>query len=274
MRLLIALFVVSCSLSAFAQDHAPVWLSLAEDNSFVVSSPGFTTAGLNFKSASGSLRPIPPGGNDAPAAPFTTFLSNDPNHITYVAPKALGAADVTIAGSIKLASGWDESVGGRDIVFEWGDGPTVVPVPLPFDFYDGGVTPGLPNVSVSGRTMLFDGFTSPTIRSFTFSSTDGVLGELDIPDSWSVITNSDSTVSFTSDQGIDLDLLSQMELGWAASVDNAVFVSFELDTGVNYGPFALSSSVPEPASATTALLGAVLVATLRRRSRQLRLSPN
>ncbi len=42
-------------------------------------------SGLNLKSLSGSLIPIPPGDTTAPADPFTFLLANSPSHISFAA---------------------------------------------------------------------------------------------------------------------------------------------------------------------------------------------
>jgi|GEM_PF-1973726 len=89
-------------------------------------------AGLDFISPGGGLipSPDPPG-----ASPFTFFLANTANQVTY---GNLGST-VTISNGSTLELGVGALAGTSDIQAFWGDGPT----PVPFSITGGGTSLGL-----------------------------------------------------------------------------------------------------------------------------------
>ncbi len=95
----------------------------AEGGNITVTASGdVAAAGLDFTSASGSLVPAP--GTDA--APFTFFLSNTANQVTY---GNLGN-NVTFADGSSTELSVGAAAGADDIVAAWGNGATPVAFPV------------------------------------------------------------------------------------------------------------------------------------------------
>ena len=87
----------------------------------VFASQPVETAGLDFQSAAGRLIPVP----DPPgASPFTFFLSNTRNQITW---GNLGST-VTLDGAFNTQAGYGGDPAG-DLEAFWGDGPNPVSIP-------------------------------------------------------------------------------------------------------------------------------------------------
>lgn len=122
----LALILIShiCSPSLFGQTitaEVPIgggFIAIAATNGDV------RTAGLDFQSASGGLIPVA-GGRDA--SPFTFFLSNTPNQVTY---GNLGSNVEFANGSCTSLSVGAEA-GTRDIQWFWG---SAFPVAQPIEF--------------------------------------------------------------------------------------------------------------------------------------------
>lgn len=101
-------------------------------------------AGLDFTSASGGLIPAP--GTDA--SPFTFFLANTPNQVTY---GNLGSS-VTFASGSTTALSVGATAGTADIVAAWGDGAN----PVAFEVSAaGGEEPAPVSADLSGLTAIF-----------------------------------------------------------------------------------------------------------------------
>jgi len=107
-------------------------------------------AGLDFTSASGSLIPAP--GTDA--TPFTFFLSNTANQVTY---GNLGNS-VTFADGSSTTLSVGATAGADDIVAAWGDGPNPVAFPV------GPSTPVIPEPA-SGTLLMLAGLFGLALRS-------------------------------------------------------------------------------------------------------------
>jgi|GEM_PF-1589311 len=126
-----------------------VQISVNEDGFFVVEGNGAAVAGLDFNSASGSLRPAIAGKSlstfldqgvtssaiegfsQAGAEPFQFFLANTSTQITIA---NLGW-NVTVTDPIVLNFGY-ESTGARDLLVSFGDGPTAVPAFVDEELFD------------------------------------------------------------------------------------------------------------------------------------------
>ena len=88
----------------------------------VIASEPVEAAGLDFQSPAGRLVPVP----DPPgASPFTFFLSNTANQITW---GNLGSS-VTIDGELATEAGYTGDPTG-DLELFWGDGATPVAFPV------------------------------------------------------------------------------------------------------------------------------------------------
>jgi|GEM_PF-2150451 len=85
-----------------------------------------STAGLDFQSPDGNLIPVP---NEIGAAPFTFFLSNTPNQVTY---GNLGGRVTFAAGSVTEMS-VEARAGADDIQWFFGTGPGGGPIAGRFD---------------------------------------------------------------------------------------------------------------------------------------------
>ena len=108
----------------------PVSGSINADGFIVVNAnPPVEAAGLDFQSAAGLLVPV--AGDDA--TPFTFFLSNTANQITW---GNLGST-VTIDGDLVTGAGYTGDPSSGDLQTFWGDGPT----PVAFAVSAGAVEP-------------------------------------------------------------------------------------------------------------------------------------
>ena len=96
----------------------------AEGGNITVTAAGgdVVAAGLDFTSEGGNLVPAP--GTDA--TPFTFFLANTPNQVTY---GNLGSA-VTFADGSSTVLSVGAKAGATDIEGTWGDGATPVAFPV------------------------------------------------------------------------------------------------------------------------------------------------
>lgn len=96
----------------------------AEGGNITVTAEGgdVAAAGLDFTSASGGLIPAP--GTDA--APFTFFLANSANQVTY---GNLGT-NVTFADGSSTELSVGATAGTDDVIAAWGNGATPVAFPV------------------------------------------------------------------------------------------------------------------------------------------------
>ena len=121
-------FVFATSLVAQAQVSGEI----RDGKIVVISSEPVQAAGLDFQSPAGNLVPVP----DPPgSSPFTFFLSNTANQITW---GNLGTS-VTIDGELPTEAGYNGSPEG-DLKTFWGNGP--MPVEFSTVIPGGGTTDG------------------------------------------------------------------------------------------------------------------------------------
>lgn len=150
--LLSALAIVSMT-ALFAQ--AQVTGTINDDGFVVVTAETpVEAAGLDIISAGGLLVPVE--GTDA--SPFTFFLSNTPNQITW---GNLGTT-VTLEGDLVTGAGYTGDDPAGDLTAAWGNGPT----PVAFPVTAGTVEPPVGNEVVP----------EPTAGLLTVFAALGVLG--------------------------------------------------------------------------------------------------
>jgi len=103
---------------------SPIFAEVREGTVVLFASEPIKAAGLDFQSPSGRLTPVP---NPPGASPFTFFLSNTPNQITW---GNLGST-VTLDGVFNTRAGYNGDP-ADDLVLFWGNGPvpTAMPVSL------------------------------------------------------------------------------------------------------------------------------------------------
>jgi len=92
-----------------------------EETIVVIADEPVAVAGLDFVSQEGRIVPSP--GTDA--SPFTFFLANNPNQVTF---GNLGS-NVTLVGELALSIGYRGDPDG-DLTAAWGDGPRPVNLPI------------------------------------------------------------------------------------------------------------------------------------------------
>ncbi len=145
-RMLVTLAVVGLMAGfANAQTLSGSWPEGGGNISVTASGGDINAAGLDFTSAGGNL--IPVDGTDA--SPFTFFLANTENQVTY---GNLGTS-VTFADGSTTELSVGAKGGAADIVAAWGDGAT----PVSFDLLENiAVTP---NPSVTWSPAILSGVT-------------------------------------------------------------------------------------------------------------------
>ena len=236
-------------------------LSLNEAGFFVFTGQCEDVMGIDLASPAGALIPIPGGAKpDENANPFDIVLGNSPTGVTVA---AFPGTSFKLDGSFTSQIGYNRAIIDPDFRAWWGDAQAE-PIPKPLGVP--GVIWGcedcrssLPFVSIAeDRTLVLNNFRD-NVTSFTFSSADGVLTDLVLPETWHVTSRSDSEITFTNELGISAEDFGNLKVSWAANFDNKVFVSVILESGQSFGPFSLASvAVPEPASGTVlwvAILG-------------------
>lgn len=118
--LLTALLLVSMT-ALLAQ--AQVTGEIRDGKIVVIATEPVAAAGLDLISAGGLMVPVP----DPPgASPFTFFLSNTPNQITW---GNLGST-VTFDGEFATNAGYTGDDPAGDLTAAWGNGPTPVAFPV------------------------------------------------------------------------------------------------------------------------------------------------
>ncbi len=170
--------VVACLAASAALAQESLQVGMNEDAKFVLTGSNFSALGLQFRSPSGSLSPMPLDADGIPdSSPFNFALRNDERMVTI---GVLGTP-VNIDGTVTLTSGWNSN-GYRDITVEYGDKSGVTgPLTIPAEDYSGAcpdcdVPPLLPigvtlddnlNFTLSGR--------GHRLGAFEFRSPSGSL---------------------------------------------------------------------------------------------------
>ena len=121
MKRIVAALVFAFATSLVAQ--AQVTGEVRDGFIVVIAESPVEAAGLDFVSAGGNLVPVP----DPPgSSPFTFFLSNSPNQITW---GNLGST-VTIDGEFVTQAGYSGDNPEGDLTASWGMGATPVAFPV------------------------------------------------------------------------------------------------------------------------------------------------
>ena len=121
-KFIAALAIVAIASVAYGQDLKGSFPADGGAISVTASGGDVNAAGLDFKSAGGNLIPAP--GTDA--SPFTFFLANTANNVTY---GNLGSS-VTFADGTTTALSVGATAGADDIVASWGRGAEPVSFPV------------------------------------------------------------------------------------------------------------------------------------------------
>ena len=215
-------------------------------------------AGLDFTSASGNL--IPTGGTDA--SPFTFFLSNTPNQITYA---NLGSAVLFADGTSTVMSAGYSGGPDCDLTFLWGDSDPPVAFPAcPFDL-DGPVTAS----PVRGSTLDFGLVARNDV--FAFRLTDAIKIIRSFPETFTVLTHFEITgasvfdvpdfapVIFSDGQpDVEFDLV--LDVGAPPGhyeAELSIFGDFSPPNPITYSLTA--QIVPEPSSMALSAIGVLAV---------------
>jgi len=140
--------------------------SIDNEGFFVLNGNGEDIVGVELMSPLGAL--IPDAANNA--APFTFFLSNTPNQITY---GNLGATTV-IDGAVKLTARYDPFVNDPDVTVAVGIGATPVNVPFTPGPCDLCPTPTLKALVNDDLNFVLNG-QGQTLSEITFRSPSGSL---------------------------------------------------------------------------------------------------
>lgn len=141
-KLLVALSILALASVANAQTLEGSWPEGGGNISVTASGGNVDAAGLDFTSAGGNLVPAP----STDASPFTFFLSNTANQVTY---GNLGTS-VTFADGSTTELSVGAAAGANDIMAAWGDGAT----PVAFNVNVSG-GPGVIPPDLTGLSPIF-----------------------------------------------------------------------------------------------------------------------
>jgi len=120
--LVFAFVLIGASLFEASICQAQVTAEVREGTVVILAAEPVEAAGLELLSPAGNLSPVP----DPPgASPFTFFLSNTANQITW---GNLGTS-TTLDGAFNTRAGYAGDPAG-DLTAAWGDGPTPVDIPV------------------------------------------------------------------------------------------------------------------------------------------------
>ena len=128
--LVFAFVLFGASLFVASTSHAQVTAEVRDGTVVILAAEPVEAAGLDLNSPAGRLVPIP---DPASASPFTFFLANSPNQITW---GNLGTS-TTLDGAFNTRAGYTGDPVG-DLTAAWGDGLTPVDIPVSLS---GEVTP-------------------------------------------------------------------------------------------------------------------------------------
>ena len=234
----------------------PILITLDDQNRFVITGTGQQVSGIEFKSDDGALTESQQG-----TAPFPFVLANTSNQVT------LGIIEnpAEILGSYVMDFGLTSADALADISITVGYGA----IPVSLDANIVCATCELPTVTVSDdRELVFRNFPEK-ITEIRFTSNEGGLESLDLPDQFTLTQASDTEVIITSPDGFGPETLHGLAVSWGVVSDQQVFVSYTFPDGATFGPLPLSlqvsEAIPEPQAAILLFLGSALLFGQRRK---------